>query len=426
MSAAERAELLAAGTGVPLPTDGPPTVVAAVLEQAARRPTAVATSDSAGEVSYAELAERSRRVAVALLAAAPFDSEVGPAAGPEAEPATSFTVGVCLPRDRYLPAALLGVLRAGAAYVPLEPDQPVERLRAQLADSGATVVIAAGETLALAGELAGTVGAGVLDLGGPGSPGPVWVHFAKSPNTLQSALRTLQSPPAGPVTLPEAAPEGLAYVLYTSGSTGLPKGVEVTHANLAAFVAAMRITPGVRPDDVMLGLTSPAFDVFGFELWVGLACGLRLAMLDREAAVDGYAVARFIDRAGVTLMTATPTTLRMLVAAQWFGPGVRVVSIGEPMDPGLAGELLARTGELWNAYGPTESTVYSTLARVGTPVGEAVPIGRPLAGETAYVLDAMGRLVPPGVTGELWIGGAGVARGYRNRPDATATAFEAD
>lgn len=259
----------------------------------------------------------------------------------------------------------------------------------------------------------------VLDLGGPGSPGPVWVHFAKSPSTLQSA-------PAEPVALPGPTPEGLAYVLYTSGSTGLPKGVEVTHANLAAFVAAMRITPGIRPEDVMLGLTSPAFDVFGFELWVSLSCGLRLAMLDREAAVDGYAVARFIDRAGVTLMTATPTTLRMLVAAQWSAPGVRVVSIGEPMDPALAGELLARTGELWNAYGPTESTVYSTVARVGTPVGEVVPIGRPLAGETAYVLDAMGRLVPPGVTGELWIGGAGVARGYRNRPDATATAFEAD
>ncbi|GAA2994817.1 hypothetical protein GCM10010519_30020 [Streptomyces lactacystinicus] len=392
VSGAEKAALLAAGTGVPLPVDGPRTVVAAVLDQAARRPTSVAASDSAGELTYAELAERSRRVAAALLARR--------AAEPAAGPAAAFTVGVCLPRDRYLPAALLGVLRAGAAYVPLEPDQPAERLRGQLADSGATVVVAAEETLALAGELGESVGVGVLDLGGLPDPGPT--------------------------RLPEAAPEDLAYVLYTSGSTGRPKGVEVTHASLAAFVAAMRIRPGVRPDDVMLGLTSPAFDVFGFELWVSLACGLRLAMLDRKAAVDGYAVARSIDRAGVTLMTATPTTLRMLVAAEWSAPGVRVVSIGEPMDPGLARELLARTGELWNAYGPTESTVYSTVARVETPVGEAVPIGRPLAGETAYVLDAMGRLVPPGVTGDLWIGGAGVARGYRNRPEATAAAFTAD
>ncbi|MER5354803.1 amino acid adenylation domain-containing protein [Kitasatospora sp. NPDC002551] len=391
VSGAEKAALLAAGTGLPLPAGGPRTVVAAVLEQAARRPNAVATSDAAGELGYAELAERSRRVAAALLAT----RASVPAAGPAA-----FTVGVCLPRDRYLPAALLGVLRAGAAYVPLEPDQPVERLRGRLADSGASVVIAAGETLAFAGELAGAVGAGVLDVGGPTDPGPT--------------------------SLPEPAPDGLAYVLYTSGSTGLPKGVEVTHANLAAFVAAMRITPGVRPDDVMLGLTSPAFDVFGFELWVSLGCGLRLAVLDRAAAVDGHAVARFVERAGVTLMTATPTTLRMLVAARWSGPGVRVISVGEPLDPGLAGELLARTGELWNAYGPTESTVYSTMARVEAPVGEAVPIGRPLAGETAYVLDAMGRLVPPGVAGELWIGGAGVARGYRNRPDATGAAFTAD
>ncbi|MGW1175356.1 amino acid adenylation domain-containing protein [Kitasatospora sp. NPDC002543] len=392
VSGAERAALLAAGTGAPLPADGPRTVVAAVLDQAARRPNAVATCDSAGELGYAELAERSRRVAAALLATR--------ASEPAAGPADAFTVGVCLPRDRYLPAALLGVLRAGAAYVPLEPDQPAERLRGRLADSGAAVLLAAGETLALARDLGDAVGVGVLDLGDPADPGPS--------------------------RLPEVAPEALAYVLYTSGSTGLPKGVEVTHANLAAFVAAMRIRPGIRPDDVMLGLTSPAFDVFGFELWVGLACGLRLAMADREAAVDGHAVARFIERAGVTLMTATPTTLRMLVAAEWSGPGVRVVSIGEPMDPGLARELLARTGEAWNAYGPTESTVYSTMARVESPVGESVPIGGPLAGETAYVLDAMGRLVPPGVTGELWIGGAGVARGYRNRPDATAAAFTAD
>ncbi|MEU1289251.1 amino acid adenylation domain-containing protein [Kitasatospora sp. NPDC005856] len=392
VSGAEKAALLAAGTGAPLPAGAPQTVVAAVLEQAALRPTSVATSDAAGELGYAELAERSRRVAAALLARR--------AAEPAAAPAAAFTVGVCLPRDRYLPAALLGVLRAGAAYVPLEPDQPTERLRGQLADSGATVVLAAEETLVLAGELGESVGVGVLDLGALTDPGPT--------------------------RLPEAAPEDLAYVLYTSGSTGRPKGVEVTHANLAAFVAAMRVRPGIRPDDVMLGLTSPAFDVFGFELWVSLACGLRLAMLDRKAAVDGYAVSRFIDRAGVTLMTATPTTLRMLVAAEWSGPAVRVVSIGEPMDPGLARELLARTGELWNAYGPTESTVYSTMARVEAPVGETVPIGRPLAGETAYVLDAMGRLVPPGATGELWIGGAGVARGYRNRPEATAAAFTAD
>ncbi|MEV6977530.1 amino acid adenylation domain-containing protein [Kitasatospora sp. NPDC093806] len=396
VSAEERAALLAAGTGVPLPDDGPRTVVAAVLDHAARRPDAVAVTDPAGELGYAELADRSRRVAAALRAARP--AVHAPGAG--------FTVGVCLPRDRYLPAALLGVLRAGAAYLPLEPDQPAERLRAQLADSGAGVVLAAAGTRGLAAELAGPLGVAVLDVDGPDDPdGPA---------------------DPGPVSLPEPAPEDLAYLLYTSGSTGRPKGVEVTHANLAAFVAAMRLTPGVRPDDVLPGLTSPAFDVFGFELWVALACGLRLAMPERGATVDGYAVARFLDGAGVTLMTATPTTLRMLVAAGWSGPRVRVVSIGEPLDPELARELLTRTGELWNAYGPTESTVYSTMARVTAPVGDSVPIGRPLAGERAYVLDAMGRLVPPGVVGELWIGGAGVARGYRERPEATAAAFTAD
>ncbi|MGV9310239.1 amino acid adenylation domain-containing protein [Nonomuraea sp. NPDC003727] len=368
VTAEERQLLRQWGTGAPLPEDVPPTVAHAVLEQAARQPHAAAVVDDEGTLTYSELAALSGRIAGAL--------------GAEAAGAT---VGVCLPRDRFLPAALLGVARAGAAYVPVEPDQPAERLRYQLDDAGVTTIVSAGEALAVAREVAGE--ARVLDLAGLPED-------------------------AGHAGLP--GPDDLAYVLYTSGSTGRPKGVEVTHANLAAFVAAMRVTPGVRPDDVMLGLTPFSFDVFGFDLWAGLACGLRIELLGRDDAVDGHAIARRIDESGVTLFTATPTTLRMLVAAGWKGGSrVRAISIGEVLDPVLAGDLLARVGEMWNSYGPTETTIYSTMTLLTAPVGDSVSIGGPLPGEDVQVLDQAGRLVPPGMQGELWIGGAGVARGYR-------------
>ncbi|GAA4231461.1 amino acid adenylation domain-containing protein [Streptosporangium album] len=382
VGAEERAALLAAGTGVPLPADAPRTVAEAVLEQAVRRPHAPAVVDTGGVLTYGELAGWSRRVAAVL--------------GPTAAGAC---VGVCLPRDRYLPAALLGVLLAGAAYVPLDPGHPLQRLRHQVDDSGTKVIIAAGEGLAVAGKLGGTV----IDL---------------------AELSSAEAVQAN--DLAQVAPGDLAYVLYTSGSTGRPKGVEVTHANLAAFVASMTIAPGIRPDDVMLGLTPFSFDVFGFDLWVSLCHGLRLELLGRDDALDGRAVARRIEKAGVTLMTATPTTLRMLAASGWRGGDVRVVGIGEVLDPALAGDLLERVAELWNAYGPTETTIYSTMIQVTAPADDQVSIGTPLAGERAYVLDRAGRMRPAGTPGELWIGGAGVARGYRGRPELTAAAFTED
>ncbi|MEU6742606.1 amino acid adenylation domain-containing protein [Streptosporangium sandarakinum] len=386
VGAEERAALLAAGTGAPLPADTPRTVVEAVLEQAVRRPDAPAVADAGGVLTYGELTARARRVAAAL----------GPAAA-------GSCVGVCLPRDRHLPAALLGVLLAGAAYVPLDPGHPIERLGHQVEDSGAKVILAAGEGL----EVAGRFGCTVVDLAG-----------------LPSAEAGDGSPAEAGASPVE--PGDLAYVLYTSGSTGRPKGVEVTHANLAAFTASMRLAPGIRPGDVMLGLTPFSFDVFGFDLWVSLCHGLRLELLGRDDALDGRAVARRIEEAGVTLMTATPTTLRMLVASGWRGGDVRVVSIGEVLDATLAAELVERVAELWNAYGPTETTIYSTMVRVTAPVGDPVSIGVPLAGERAYVLDRAGRMLPAGTAGELWIGGAGVARGYRGRPDLTAAAFTED
>lgn len=345
-------------TGPPLPADRPATVVDAVLHQASRRPDATAVIDAQGTLSYAELAQSSGQVAAGLIAKGVRPGDV---------------VGVRLPRDQRLPIALLGVLRAGAAYLPLDPDDPPARHAELTADAGVDVII---DELAL--------------------------H-------------------SGPTRTP--TPDSTAYVLYTSGSTGRPKGVPVTHANLAAFVAAMLVEPGMTPDDVTLGEVPYTFDVFGYELWVTLAAGARLALADRETTMDGHALAGWIDRTGVTAATATPTTLRLLLAADWAGRPLRMISIGELLDPALAEQLTGRLGELWNAYGPTETTIYSTITRVPEPISGAVSIGGPIAGTRVHVMDRWGRPAPPGTVGELWISGAGVATGYLNRPELTAERF---
>ncbi|MEV0127918.1 amino acid adenylation domain-containing protein [Dactylosporangium sp. NPDC050688] len=387
---AGRAALLTLGTGPALPAGAPATVLDAVLAQAAARPGAVAVDARDGTLTYQELTGAAARVAAAVRAHG---------AGP------GTPVGICLPRDRHLPAALVGVWQAGSAYVPLEPDHPVERLRYQLGDSGAGVVLATAETLDLARQLTEGTGTAVVDLAAALTGGP-------------------------PGALPSVKPADLAYILYTSGSTGRPKGVELSHGSLAAFVAGQCALMPVTPGDVMLGLTALSFDVAGLELWVALGHGLRLVLLDRAVAVDGHLVAQRITEAGVTVMTATPTTFRMLVAAGWRAPAVRAVAIGEAVDPALARELTARLGEFWNGYGPTETAVTSTMYRVTAPVGDTVPIGTPMPGEWVYVMDPhdpdAGRLALPGTAGELWIGGAGVARGYHARPELTEAAFVAD
>ncbi|MFF5858305.1 AMP-binding protein [Streptomyces sp. NPDC012751] len=178
-------------------------------------------------------------------------------------------------------------------------------------------------------------------------------------------------------------------------------------------------------DDVTLGAVSFTFDVFGYELWVTLANGARLALADHDTAKDGHALAEWIERTGVTVATATPTALRLLHTADWPDrPGMRLISIGETLDPALAAGLARRTGALWNAYGPTETTVYSTIGRVdGTRDDRAVPIGGPIAGTRLHVMDRRGGPALPGCPGELWIAGAGVARDYLDRPALTAERF---
>jgi thioesterase domain-containing protein/acyl carrier protein len=218
-------------------------------------------------------------------------------------------------------------------------------------------------------------------------------------------------------------------VLFTSGSTGRPKGVEVGHPSLTNFLLSMRERPGLDAGDRVLALTTIAFDIAALELFLPLVVGGTVDLVDAETAHDARRLRARLEGAPISFMQATPATWRMLVDAGWRGsPRLRIVCGGEALPPDLAQQLLARGSEVWNAYGPTETTVWSTLHRVtaASAAGASVPIGRPIDNTTAYVLGADRAPVPIGVEGELCLGGAGVSRGYRGRPELTRERFVDD
>ncbi|HVG43174.1 MAG TPA: non-ribosomal peptide synthetase, partial [Longimicrobium sp.] len=226
-------------------------------------------------------------------------------------------------------------------------------------------------------------------------------------------------------------PGHLAYVIYTSGSTGRPKGVAVPHRGVVNLLRSMRETVGMEPADRLLAVTTYAFDISVLEIFLPLLHGAATIVLPRERAADPAALAEAIRAYAPTVMQATPATWRMLVGAEWEGaPGMRALCGGEALPAELASALRSRVGALWNVYGPTETTIWSTSEAVrgdsaGT-VGGQVPVGRPVANTRVYVLAEGGEPVPVGVAGELYIGGAGVVRGYLGRPEQTAERFVAD
>jgi amino acid adenylation domain-containing protein len=223
-----------------------------------------------------------------------------------------------------------------------------------------------------------------------------------------------------------AAPDDLAYAIYTSGSTGTPKGVLIPHRAVANFLAAMAREPGLTAADTLLAVTTLSFDIHVLELWLPLSVGARVVLADRATATDGTRLAALIRDSGATVVQATPATWRMLIAAGWRGNRrLKLLCGGEALPRALADQLLERCGELWNMYGPTETTVWSAALRVGRGDGP-VPVGGPIANTEFHVLDERRQPVPIGVFGELYIGGDGVAVGYRNRPELTAERFIPD
>jgi amino acid adenylation domain-containing protein len=298
-------------------------------------------------------------------------------------------VAVCLERSVDLVASLLAVSRCGAAFLPLDPRYPAERLAFMLRDSRAALLLTQRSLLDRLGGL-----------------GPVMC-------VDETGART-----TAPFTQP--TPDDLAYVIYTSGSTGRPKGVEIPHGALSNLVMSAARTPGLGPADTQVAVASVSFDLAVLELLGPLTAGARLVVAPADAASDGPALAALLRAHAATFLHATPATWRMLVAAGWHGLAT-AVSGAEPLTGELARELLSRAGAVWNSYGPTETTVASTYARIRDP--DRISIGRAIAGTSVHVLDRARRPVPRGVPGELHIGGAGVARGYLGRPELTREAF---
>jgi len=355
-----------------------------LLEETARvRPDATAVSDGDRTLTYAELDRRANQLAHLLV---------------RGGVSTGDLVGVCLDRTVDMPVALAAVLKAGAAYVPLDPAHPAERIRYSLEDAGASCVI--------------THARFVEHIGGG--------------NVATLALDELEPLLAcQPATPPESAatPADLAYVIYTSGSTGRPKGVQVEHRNVVSFLEAMRREPGLDASDVLLAVTTLSFDIAGLEMWLPLMVGARIVIASRTDVLDGRRLADLMDAQRVSLFQATPATWRLLLEAGWRGrPGLKALCGGEALPRDLAALLLDRVGELWNMYGPTETTIWSTVHRVRNLEG-AIPVGRAIANTRVYVLEPSGLVAPIGVAGELCIAGEGVARGYRNRPELTAEKF---
>jgi amino acid adenylation domain-containing protein len=351
--------------------------------QAERTPEVVAIISETDQLTYRELNQRSNQLAYHLCALG-----VGP----------DIPVAVCMERSSRMLVALFGILKAGGAYIPLDPSHPSERLEYMLADAAVPVLLTEERLLQ---QL-------------PASKAKVLCLDSSWDAVAKQSIANLS---------PRSCPENLAYIIYTSGSTGKPKGVQVRHGAVVNFLFSMHQEPGFSADDVMLAITTISFDIAGLELYLPLLVGGRVVMTSTETAADGVRLAELMERSGATVMQGTPATWQLLLVAGWRGnPRLKVLCGGEALSRDLAQQLLPRCAELWNLYGPTETTIWSTIAKIDI-ADEKISIGRPVANTEIYILDSRLQLVPAGVSGELYIGGSGLARGYLNRPELTADRF---
>ncbi len=350
--------------------------------RAAETPAAIAVICGEERLTYREISERSNRLANRLRV---LGVDVG------------SLVAICLDRSADLVIAALAVWKAGGAYVPLDPHFPPDRLDFMLSDSDATALITDEHLLKRLPRLT--------------------AHTI----CVDRDRNQLRSEPAG-MPRSSANADSLAYVIYTSGSTGKPKGVEVPHRSLVNLLGSMQREFGMVSTDRLLAVTTFSFDIAALELYLPLISGAPVVIAPREASSDSAALARLIAKEKITLMQATPVTWFLLLQSGWRGePGLKILCGGEALTRELARRLTATGCEVWNLYGPTETTIWSTVDRVGRE--DRLSIGRPIANTQIHVLDETGQPVPPGVPAELCIGGAGLARGYLRREELTAERF---
>jgi amino acid adenylation domain-containing protein len=361
--------------------------------QVEKTPDAIAVVFENQQLTYRELNTRANQLAHHLM-----DLGVGP----------EDLVGLCVERSLEMLIGLLGILKVGGAYVPLDPAYPSERLAFMLEDARVPVLLTQSHLAqSLPKHQAG--GAGIL-------PITVCLDSPWQTNNLASN----ENPISG------IAANNRAYVIYTSGSTGKPKGVQICHQAVVNFLSSMRETPGLTAEDTLLSVTTLSFDIAALELFLPLSVGARVVLASRQVASDGRQLLDTLDQSGATVMQATPATWRLLLEAGWSGSGqLKILCGGEALPRELANQLTARCKELWNLYGPTETTIWSAACEV-KPGNATVSIGHPIANTQIYLLDRHLVPVPIGVPGELHIGGAGLSLGYLNRPNLTAERFIAN
>ncbi|HAX70809.1 MAG TPA: hypothetical protein DCY14_14450 [Anaerolineae bacterium] len=354
-------------------------------EQVKRTPNALALQFGAETLTYKELDKRSTRVAKVLASRG-----VKP----------GMLVGLFVHRSLEMVIGQLGVLKAGGAYLPLDPSFPAERLAFMLTDSNAPILLTQSTLLDRLPES----------------------------NAEVICIDEVEGMKSSTKKLTVASPDNLAYVIYTSGSTGKPKGVQIHHRAVVNFLASMRASLEISADDSLLAVTTLSFDIAVLELLLPLTVGARVVIADSETVADGALLAQALSDFDVTFMQATPASWRLLLESGWKGKtDLTILSGGEALTNDLAERLLKRGAALWNLYGPTETTIWSTLYRVTSNetrgISNTVPIGRPIANTQIYILDSNLQPVPVGVIGDLFIGGDGVSCGYLNRPELTMERF---
>ena len=352
-------------------------------EQVERTPEAIALIFEERELTYRELNERANQLAHYLR-------------GLGVEPET--LVGLYLDRSPELIVGILGILKAGCAYMPMDITYPKQRLEFMLSDAAVHVQVTQNAFRAHLSE-----------------------HSSKMVCLDGDAPRLAEMELTNPA-LPYSS-DGIAYTMYTSGSTGKPKGVEITHLAVVNFLTSMAAKPGMTHRDRILAVATPTFDISVLELMLPLTVGACVEVASRELVSDAVNLAKRLSESGATMMQATPSTWQMLIHGGWERSGnLKALCGGEALTKILADELLQRCGELWNMYGPTETTIYSVIEQVGVEWRQSM-IGRPIANTQVYVLNSHNQPQPIGVIGELFIGGEGLSRGYHNQSKLTQERF---
>jgi amino acid adenylation domain-containing protein len=345
-------------------------------------PEALAVSMGQETLTYGALLARANKIANNLRERGVGESDI---------------VAVYLNRSIDLVAAILGVWKAGAAMLPLDPEFPGDRLAYMARDAKIRMLVTSGLS-------------------------PDWLDSDVDIFDIAEEASAIAAASAEAPALKRRDSFAHAYVIYTSGSTGTPKGVVNTHRALCNFLEAMMHAPGVAASDRLLAVTTISFDVALLELFVPLSAGAEVVLASDDDAMDGFALADIIEERDITILQGTPATWRILLDAGWKGaPTLKALCGGEAMPAALADALPPRVNVLWNMYGPTETTVWSTCARIVSAAD--IHVGRPIANTQCYILDDSGQPVPAGVVGDLWIGGDGVALGYLGKPDLTVQRF---